>query len=117
MIQRFGRFFFITTDKLERAEVWLERYEAGGVFFRNASGALMLAYVAAGRLIGYTEQHMNGWDCLAGLLMIEEAGGRVEPFDHADPVREGTVAIAGGPHVFDEIRAMSARAYGLAAPR
>ena len=91
--------------------------EAGGVFFRNASGALMLAYVAAGRLIGYTEQHMNGWDCLAGLLMIEEAGGRVEPFDHADPVREGTVAIAGGPHVFDEIRAMSARAYGLAAPR
>jgi len=33
VIQRFGRFFFITTDKLERAEVWLERYEAGGVFF------------------------------------------------------------------------------------
>src|SRR4030095_7155269 len=33
VIQRFGRFFFVTTDKLERAEVWLERYEAGGVFF------------------------------------------------------------------------------------
>ena len=33
VIQRFGRFFFITTDKLERAEVWLERYEAAGVFF------------------------------------------------------------------------------------
>ena len=33
VIQRFGKFFFVTTDKLERAEVWLERYEAGGVFF------------------------------------------------------------------------------------
>src|SRR6266446_5996024 len=33
VIQRFGKFFFITSGKLERAEVWLERYEAGGVFF------------------------------------------------------------------------------------
>ena len=33
VIHRFGKFFFITSDKLERAEIWLERYEAGGVFF------------------------------------------------------------------------------------
>ena len=33
LVQRFGKFFFIGSDKLERAEVWLERYEAGGVFF------------------------------------------------------------------------------------
>src|SRR6266516_1263361 len=33
VIVRFGRFFFITPEKLERAEVWLSRYEAGGVFF------------------------------------------------------------------------------------
>jgi membrane protein DedA with SNARE-associated domain len=33
VIRRFGKFFFITGDKLERAEFWLERYEAGGVFF------------------------------------------------------------------------------------
>lgn len=38
----------------------------GGVFFRNASGAMSLAYVAAGRLIGYSEDHMNAWDYLAG---------------------------------------------------
>ena len=33
VIVRFGRLFFITPEKLERAEVWLTRYEAGGVFF------------------------------------------------------------------------------------
>ncbi len=33
VVQRFGKYFFIPTEKLERAEVWLQRYEAGGVFF------------------------------------------------------------------------------------
>ena len=47
------------------------------MFFRNASGALMLAYVASGRLLGYAEEHMNAWDCLAGMLLVEEAGGRI----------------------------------------
>jgi membrane protein DedA with SNARE-associated domain len=33
LIVRFGRFFFLSADKLARAEAWLIRYEAGGVFF------------------------------------------------------------------------------------
>lgn len=33
VVRRFGKYFFITPEKLERAEVWLQRYEAGGVFF------------------------------------------------------------------------------------
>jgi membrane protein DedA with SNARE-associated domain len=33
LILRFGKYFLIGPDKLERAEVWLSRYEAGGVFF------------------------------------------------------------------------------------
>ena len=33
VIQRFGKFFFVPPEKLERAEIWLQRYEAGGVFF------------------------------------------------------------------------------------
>ena len=63
----------------------------GGVFFRNGSGALMLAYVAAGRLAGYLSQHMNAWDCLAGFLLVREAGGRTAPFridgDYSRPDR------------------------------
>ena len=48
--------------------------EAGGMYQRNGSGALMLAYVGAGRLLGYLEAHINAWDCLAGILLVEEAG-------------------------------------------
>ena len=33
VIIRFGKFFFISAEKLDRAEIWLSRYEAGGVFF------------------------------------------------------------------------------------
>jgi myo-inositol-1(or 4)-monophosphatase len=77
--------------------------EEGGVFFRNASGALMLAYVAAGRLLGYMEEHMNSWDCVAGLLMVEEAGGRIVRPDPNTSLDKGTVVIAGGPNVFGRI--------------
>lgn len=33
IILRFGKYFFIGPEKLARAEIWLERYEADGVFF------------------------------------------------------------------------------------
>lgn len=79
----------------------------GGVFFRNASGALMLAYTAAGRLLGYIEEHMNSWDCIAGLLMIEEAGGIIVRPDPATSLENGTVVIAGGPNVFAAIEAIA----------
>ena len=67
----------------------------GGVFFRNASGALSLAYVADGRLIGYSEDHMNAWDYLAGQLMVREAGGFVDGVNAGDdPMQTGDVLVA-----------------------
>jgi len=33
LVLRFGRFILLTPNKLEHAEHWLNRYEAGGVFF------------------------------------------------------------------------------------
>jgi myo-inositol-1(or 4)-monophosphatase len=85
----------------------------GGVFYRNASGALMLAYVASGRLLGYIENHMNAWDCIAGMLLIEEAGGRVVASDPKTVLEKGTVVVTGGANVFDEIYALCAEAFGL----
>lgn len=86
-------------------------FNEGGVFFRNASGALMLAYVAAGRLLAYCEEHMNAWDCLAGLLIVEEAGGRILAPDGATVIEHGTMVIAAGAGVFDQVQALCADAF------
>ena len=85
---------------------------AGGVFYRCGSGALMLCYVASGRLIGYCEPHMNAWDCLAALLLIEEAGGRVRPFDLAPMLDAGGRVVAGGPDVYPALLEMTDAAFG-----
>jgi myo-inositol-1(or 4)-monophosphatase len=43
---------------------------------RDGSAALDLCYVAAGRLDAYWEIKLHAWDLAAGLLIVEEAGGR-----------------------------------------
>ena len=47
---------------------------------RAGSAALDLAYVAAGRLEAFWEFTLNPWDTAAGILLVEEAGGRVTDF-------------------------------------
>ena len=73
------------------------------MFHRCGSGALTLAYVATGQLIGYVEMHINAWDCLAAILLVEEAGGRVSPFLADCGVTGGGRIVAGGPGVYDAL--------------
>jgi myo-inositol-1(or 4)-monophosphatase len=47
---------------------------------RAGSAALDLAYVAAGRLDAFWEFNLNPWDTAAGILLVQEAGGRVSGF-------------------------------------
>lgn len=49
--------------------------EKGMEYRRNGSAAYSLLSVAAGRAEGYYEAHLNSWDALAGLLIVNEAGG------------------------------------------
>ncbi|MCB1884949.1 MAG: inositol monophosphatase [Geminicoccaceae bacterium] len=74
-----------------------------GLYHRHGSGALGLAWTACGRLIGYVEPHMHPWDCLAGLLLVEEAGGWTNDFLAGDGLTEGNPVLAGGhrlkPHL------------------
>jgi myo-inositol-1(or 4)-monophosphatase len=78
----------------------------GGMFFRNGSGALMLCDVACGRLLGYVEQHINSWDCLAALAMIEAAGGVVSDFLADDGMWRGHPLAAGAPEIFPSLAAL-----------
>ncbi|HEX8650743.1 MAG TPA: inositol monophosphatase family protein [Pyrinomonadaceae bacterium] len=48
---------------------------------RDGSAALDLAYVACGRFDGFWEEGLRPWDVAAGVLLVEEAGGRVSRYD------------------------------------
>ncbi len=50
---------------------------------RDGSAAIDLAYLACGRFDGFWEDGLNPWDVAAGVLLIEEAGGRVSNFTGA----------------------------------
>ncbi len=83
----------------------LERrlYEAGAAVKDMGAGALMLAHVAAGRIDAYVEPHMHPWDALAGLLLIEEAGGKTYPYPGPTGLAAGGAVVAAAPGIFDEV--------------
>jgi myo-inositol-1(or 4)-monophosphatase len=68
---------------------------------QSGSAALGLARVADGRLDGYAERHLYAWDALAGLLLVEEAGGRVNAFLEADALTAGNVTVAATPALYE----------------
>lgn len=86
--------------------------EEGAMFYRNASGALSLAYVAAGRLLRYAEEHMNAWDCLAGQLIVAEAGGCIELLNADAMTRDDGRIVVSTPAEFNRLLDLSKKAFG-----
>jgi myo-inositol-1(or 4)-monophosphatase len=80
----------------------------GAAPFRTGSGALALAYVAAGRRDGFVEHHINAWDCLAGILLVSEAGGYVNDYLSGDGLTKGNALIACAPGIKDALIAAAA---------
>lgn len=75
-----------------------------GMYHRNGSGALSLAYVAAGRLIGYFEPHMNSWDYAASALIVREAGGEINDcLPNDDALINGSLVLAAAPGIYAEL--------------
>jgi myo-inositol-1(or 4)-monophosphatase len=83
-------------------------YRAGAQVKRSGSGTLGLAYVADGRSDAYCELHINSWDALAALLLVQEAGGWTNDFLANDGLRKGNPVIGCTPGIKDELlRAMN----------
>ena len=74
---------------------------------RSGSGALGLAYVAAGRIDAYCELHINAWDALAGLLLIVEAGGRTNDFLGNEGLAKGNPVLGAAPGVAAAVGAVA----------
>jgi myo-inositol-1(or 4)-monophosphatase len=63
---------------------------------RLGSAATDLAYVAAGRFESFYEFNLNAWDVAAGILLVQEAGGKVTDFAGGDDYIFGGRLIASG---------------------
>lgn len=85
-----------------RARRYLDIYlKSFRYFFNNSRGVrragsatLDFAYVAAGRLDGFWEMTLSPWDMAAGVVLIEEAGGRVTDFFGGDRYLEEGHVVA-----------------------
>jgi len=62
---------------------------------RIGSASIDLAYVAAGRFDIFWETGLGPWDCAAGMLLIEEANGKVTNYDGSKVVLKNKNAIIG----------------------
>ena len=68
---------------------------------RWGAAALDLAYVAAGRYDGFWEQGLSPWDIAAGILIVKEAGGFVEPLQPGASALESGALIAANSEIFE----------------
>jgi myo-inositol-1(or 4)-monophosphatase len=64
---------------------------------RAGSATLDLAYVAAGRADGFWELTLSPWDMAAGIVLVEEAGGKVSDFfGGKDSLENGHIVASNG---------------------
>lgn len=76
-------------------------------FLQNGSAAMGLAHVASGRIDGFCELRLNSWDVLAGMLLVEEAGGWVSDFAADDGLLRGNAMLACTPALRASLRMLT----------
>ncbi|MEM7051153.1 MAG: inositol monophosphatase family protein [Acidobacteriota bacterium] len=77
-------------------DVFREVFLRAKAIRRCGAAALDLAYTAAGVFDGFFEFRLAPWDLAAGVLMVEEAGGRVSDLDGGPSYLETGNIVAGG---------------------
>ncbi len=70
---------------------------------RLGSAAADMAYVACGRFDVFYEYGLNPWDVAAGIIIVQEAGGKVTDFKGGNNCLFGEEIIAGNKMVHERI--------------
>jgi myo-inositol-1(or 4)-monophosphatase len=76
---------------------------------RDGSAALDLAGVACGRFEGFWEFGLKAWDTAAGVLLVQEAGGRVTDLAGQPYRLGGPVVLATNGLIHEEMLSVAAR--------
>ena len=75
---------------------------------RMGAAALDLAYVAAGRLDVYWESALKPWDCAAGVLLVQEAGGVISDGRGGEVDLEAGHVLAASPALHQKLSTLMA---------
>jgi myo-inositol-1(or 4)-monophosphatase len=70
---------------------------------RFGAAALDLCFVASGRIDCYYESTLNIWDIAAGILIVEEAGGKVSDYFGKDDYHTGKQTLASNGHIHQHV--------------
>ncbi len=68
---------------------------------KTGSAALDMAYVGAGRYDGYFQKNLNIWDIAAGIIIVNEAGGKINDINYSS--NEVSKILAGSNSVYDKM--------------
>ena len=68
---------------------------------KSGSAALDMAYVGAGRYDGYFQKNLNIWDIAAGIIIIKEAGGKINNIDYNN--NEVIKVLAGSNSIYEKM--------------
>jgi len=68
---------------------------------KTGCAALDMAYVGAGRYDGCFEKNLNIWDIAAGIIIVKEAGGKINDIDYSSS--EVIKVLAGSNSIYDKM--------------
>ncbi len=68
---------------------------------KSGSAALDMAYVGAGRYDGYFQKNLNIWDIAAGIIIVKEAGGKINDMDYSS--NEVIKVSAGSNSIYEKM--------------
>jgi myo-inositol-1(or 4)-monophosphatase len=98
------------TDRHERAAFYARMIQAflerGQCIRRGGSAALDCCLLADGRLDGYWELGLKPWDIAAGIVIVEEAGGKVTDAAGGPLDIDSPRLLASNGRIHDEMRSV-----------
>ena len=65
------------------------------------SASLDMAYVAAGRYDGYWQKDLNYWDIAAGIILVKEAGGKLNDINYSS--NQVVKILAGSNSIYEKM--------------
>jgi len=68
---------------------------------KSGSAALDMAYVGAGRYDGYFQKNLNIWDIAAGIIIVKEAGGKINNINYS--LNEVIKISAGSNSIYEKM--------------